>query len=242
MARTSHSRRPTCAFSAVPSMATPLRWPTCGWPKDESEASSIWASEDADRVRYEFGPRNERPDQINSFAHVIRRAEPESAEEGKVRTCGVEPGGVPMRIPPSSLPFEDSPVANDGPPPSNHFLVAKIAIDSTVEMFTRFGSRSAVAQWLASLVGAGSAIYQRDINAAHQIAFLRIWVAEPDPYTGGGASTDTRSTQLEAEWQKAAPEGRRPSRGGCWATVVAGNSVGGLRRSTPCVASSSASP
>jgi hypothetical protein len=66
---------------------------------------------------------------------------------------------------------------------------ADMMIDVNHSLFGRFGSNTTTAtNYMATLLGAVSAIYQRDVNARIRISTLTIWTT-PDPFTGSSSSS-----------------------------------------------------
>ncbi|MFN5865682.1 MAG: LamG-like jellyroll fold domain-containing protein [Candidatus Kapaibacterium sp.] len=63
-------------------------------------------------------------------------------------------------------------------------LLARVAVDCDTKYYNQAGSNfSRAANYMIVAVGAVSAVYQRDINVAVQVPYLRIWT-ENCPYTG----------------------------------------------------------
>lgn len=72
---------------------------------------------------------------------------------------------------------------------SNTPLVAQMAIDCDAEYYAAHGrSLARSVTYALTVTGAVSAIYQRDLNVALQVSYLRVWTGT-DPYPGTTSST-----------------------------------------------------
>jgi hypothetical protein len=140
--------------------------------------------------RFLFGPRSPRPAGSGTDEHAIA-ADLGSFAEGAPYCAGeADLPGVPDRL--ASLP-------RPGMAPGT-LLKASLALDATVEFYAHFGDLEAASAYVASLVGAVSAIYEADLDCQVQLGFLRVFTAEPDPYRSSGVSTSTLLADLRAEW------------------------------------------
>lgn len=79
-------------------------------------------------------------------------------------------------------------------------LSARVAVDATLEWYNRFGSLSAAQNYILNLMAQVSTIYENEINLQLQIPYLRVFAAEPDPYTNGTTSTSQLLADVRAEW------------------------------------------
>jgi len=81
---------------------------------------------------------------------------------------------------------------------SNTMLLAQIAIEGDGEFYSAHGrSLSRAANYALTVVGAISAIYQRDVNITLQVPYLRIWTGS-DPYPG--TTSNALLPQLRSYW------------------------------------------
>lgn len=81
---------------------------------------------------------------------------------------------------------------------ANNMLVAQIAIDCDSAFYVMHGrSLSRAAHYALTVVGAISAIYQRDVNVTIQVPYLRVWTGS-DPYRG--TTLNTLLPQLRNYW------------------------------------------
>jgi hypothetical protein len=79
-------------------------------------------------------------------------------------------------------------------------LQATIAVDATVEFYQHFGSLSATQDYLLNLLAQISTIYESEVLVKLQVGYMRIFTAEPDPYTDGSTSTSVLLADMRAEW------------------------------------------
>ena len=78
-------------------------------------------------------------------------------------------------------------------------MVASVAIDATSQFHRAFGNMADATAYVESLIGAVSTIYENEVNCQIQIGFLRIFSAEPDPYSDDG-DTGVLINELASEW------------------------------------------
>ncbi|GAB4382752.1 MAG: hypothetical protein Kow0022_00960 [Phycisphaerales bacterium] len=73
-------------------------------------------------------------------------------------------------------------------PRSTPCNMAVMAVDSDYEFTANLfgGNTSAAADYAMTLMGAVSSIYERDVNVAQYIGYLRVWGTDVDPYGGEG--------------------------------------------------------
>jgi hypothetical protein len=79
-------------------------------------------------------------------------------------------------------------------------LQATIAIDATVEFYEHFGSLTATQDYILNLMAQISTIYESDVLIKIDVGYLRVFTAEPDPYTDGSTDTSVLLADLRAEW------------------------------------------
>lgn len=79
-------------------------------------------------------------------------------------------------------------------------LIAHIAADATVEWYQHFGSLPAAQTYILNLLGQVSTLYDAEILVQIDVPYLRVFTAEPDPYTDGSLDTFELLGELEAEW------------------------------------------
>jgi hypothetical protein len=79
-------------------------------------------------------------------------------------------------------------------------LQATVAVDATVEFYERFGSLTATQNFILNLMAGVSTIYENDVRVKIEVGYLRIFTAEPDPYTDGSTSTSVLLADLRNEW------------------------------------------
>ncbi len=108
---------------------------------------------------------------------AIRQLHPTTGS-GVDSACGAD------RLP--ELPRPDRFLAAPLPPApvgAGESYAVDIAVETDWELFASLGSAAAVADFAAALVGAGSAIYQRDVSTRLQINLLSLWETPADPWT-----------------------------------------------------------
>ncbi len=99
--------------------------------------------------------------------------------------------------------------------------IHRMAIDTDTEFTTvRFGGNDAAsAVYAATIMAAMTEIYERDINIAIQVPFLRVWIT-PSPYDA--TSTGAQLTQFRSYWQNNMQSVSRTS-----AHLFSGRALGG---------------
>ncbi len=75
------------------------------------------------------------------------------------------------------------PIPATGPIAGTPEYAVDLAVDSDWEFFQRFGSVEAATDYAATLIGAASAIYERDVSTRLQIRQLILWATPDDPWT-----------------------------------------------------------
>lgn len=81
--------------------------------------------------------------------------------------------------------------------------VADIAIETDQELRSKFPSDQATLNYLASLLAAATAIYERDVSVRLQFSYIRLWDGTPaDPWTA--TSTSAALTEIGNYWNNPA--------------------------------------
>jgi cysteine-rich repeat protein len=62
------------------------------------------------------------------------------------------------------------------------FREAEVAVETDTELYAKFGSEAAALDYLAALVAAASAIYERDAGVRLRFSYIRLWPAS-DPWS-----------------------------------------------------------
>jgi len=79
-------------------------------------------------------------------------------------------------------------------------LRATIAVDATRDFYEHFGSVTATQSYIINLMAQVSTIYESEVNVQVEVSFLRVFTAEPDPYTYGSLDTSVLLDELRSEW------------------------------------------
>jgi hypothetical protein len=79
-------------------------------------------------------------------------------------------------------------------------LTATLAVDATVEFHDHFGSLTATQNYILNLLAQVSTIYESEVLVRIEVGYLRVFTAEPDPYTDGSTSTSVLLADLRSEW------------------------------------------
>lgn len=79
-------------------------------------------------------------------------------------------------------------------------LVAPIAIDATVDWFNRFPSLEDAQAYLLNTMAVASTFMSEQVNVRLEVPYLRVFTAEPDPYTDQSQSTVQLLDEMTAEW------------------------------------------
>jgi hypothetical protein len=95
------------------------------------------------------------------------------------RTTGITAPEVPLCATECS---SDGGVAGIGSIPHGAEPVIEVAVDSDFEYFSTFGNVTDAAEYVATVYGAVSAIYQRDLDARVEVVFTRFFDVPEDPY------------------------------------------------------------
>ena len=138
---------------------------------------------------YVLGPGSWRFDTAASREHTIARVAAAPIAEGSEPLCATDP----MTPPPSARRPAAAELLPHAAP-----LRANLAVDATVEYFELFGDLADATAYAFTVVGAVSAIYERDAATELRLAWLRVFTAEPDPYTCCNRSLQL--DELATEW------------------------------------------
>ncbi len=79
-------------------------------------------------------------------------------------------------------------------------LQAHLAVDATVEWFNHFGSLATAQSYILNLIAQVSTLYDNEILVQLDVPYLRVFTAEPDPYTNGTLNVGTLLDEFQAEW------------------------------------------
>lgn len=79
-------------------------------------------------------------------------------------------------------------------------LQATIAVDATVEFYQHLGSLDATQDYILNLLAQISTIYESELLIKIDVGYMRVFTAEPDPYTDGSTNTSVLLADLRAEW------------------------------------------
>ncbi len=82
---------------------------------------------------------------------------------------------------------------------SGMLRVADVAVETDNELRAKFDTDQETLDYLASLLAAATAIYERDVSVKLQFSYVRLWSAEtPDPWTQTG--TTSALYEYQAHW------------------------------------------
>lgn len=137
-----------------------------------------------------FGPREY--DLARTGSHDLRIWTSETEERPAGVLCSLDTSTVP------SATFHPPTVRGDVT--SDTVLRASVAFDTTVEWFQRFGSVTATQNFTLNLLAQVSAIYESEFNVQLEVPYLRVFTAEPDPYTNGVTASSQLLAELRNEW------------------------------------------
>jgi cysteine-rich repeat protein len=93
------------------------------------------------------------------------------------------------------------------PPPvalraTTGLVQADVAVDTDFEFWSKFGADQPALDYLASLVAAASAIYQRDLGVRLRFPYVRLWATSADPWAATQATDQLR--EVQAYWSNPA--------------------------------------
>jgi cysteine-rich repeat protein len=116
------------------------------------------------------------------------------------------------------------------PPPvplvaATTLVQADVAVETDHELWAKFGSDSGTLDYLASLVAADTAIYERDVAVHLRFSYIRLWATTSDPWSA--TTTSGQLTEVRNYWN--APANDMSAIAGPHALVhfVSGKSVQG---------------
>ncbi len=142
---------------------------------------------------YSFGPRAFSPDAEGAADIRIWNAAEESSPEGACdgdekaeveRSLGGMPAGE--AITPTTL------------------LVAKVAVEGTVEWVARQGGVTAAQLYTLNIMSQVSAVYESEVHVQIQVPYILMNGAEPDGYSGETNSTSTILSEMRTKWNGSA--------------------------------------
>jgi len=142
---------------------------------------------------FRFGPRDARLSARERTDHVVVRA---------ATSAGADRAGADGYCAGDAL----APIGSDGTTtPATMDDSAErhrvtLAIDATVELHDHLGGIADTAGYVLSLLAEIAAIYDRDLDVELVLGFLRIFAAEPDPYSSGTSSSLTMLSDVRDEW------------------------------------------
>ena len=84
--------------------------------------------------------------------------------------------------------------------PAGRTLIVPIAVDATVDWFQRFASLDDAQNYILDLMADVSVFMQAQIDVQIEVPFVRVFTAEPDPYTDGSIDTALLLSEVQAEW------------------------------------------
>lgn len=148
--------------------------------------------------------------------------------------CGYSPNDPRLNPPYGEGLIEAEPLFDTRSTPCN---MAVMAVESDYEFTANLfgGNTSASADYAMTLMGAVSSIYERDVNVAQYVGYLRVWGTDVDPY-GGEAEMGVFLDHFRSYWtynmgsvQRVVAHGLsgRPLGGGvAWVNVLCNMSYG----------------
>jgi cysteine-rich repeat protein len=89
------------------------------------------------------------------------------------------------------------------PPPiplvaATTLVQADVAVETDFELWDKFKSDSGTLDYLASLVAADTAIYERDVNVHLRFSYIRLWSTTNDPWSA--TTTSGQLTEVRDYW------------------------------------------
>jgi cysteine-rich repeat protein len=75
---------------------------------------------------------------------------------------------------------------------------ADIAVETDYELWDKFDSDQATLDYLAALVAAASAIYERDVSVQLRFSYIRLWSTPSDPWSA--SDTSSQLTEFRNYW------------------------------------------
>ena len=151
-----------------------------------------------DGREYTFGPRAFSPDRDGAddieMVDGTSEAGPRGGCDGD-DAAGDDGGGL--------FPITGRPGLEKAWAPAidvNTLLLARIAVEGTVEWVARHGGVAAATTYTLNLMAQVSAIYESDIKVQIQVPYVLMNAAEPDGYSGASNSTSTVLNEMRAKW------------------------------------------
>jgi Metallo-peptidase family M12 len=83
---------------------------------------------------------------------------------------------------------------------SSTLLMARIAIEGTVEWVNKLGGVTAAEIYTLNLMSQVSAVYESEVRVQIQVPFVLMNSAEQDGYSGGSNSTSTELNEMRTRW------------------------------------------
>lgn len=92
------------------------------------------------------------------------------------------------------------------PPPvpraaTTTLVQADVAVETDHELWAKFGSDAGTLAYLASVVAADSAIYERDVAVRLRFSYIRLWASSADPWSA--TSTSSQLDEVQRYWTTA---------------------------------------
>ena len=134
---------------------------------------------------FSVGPETELSGSGNG-ALVVREVDPEQMLSGQM-TCGGARWRGGNRAQPESRQLASSIVYD-----------IRVAVETDNELYVKLGSRATMLSYVGNLIGAASAIYNRDVRANLVVGYVGVWETPSDPWN----STDKGDalTELGNYW------------------------------------------
>ena len=83
---------------------------------------------------------------------------------------------------------------------SNTLLMARIAVEGTVEWVAKLGGVAAAQTYTLNLMSEVSAVYENEVKVQLQVPFVLMNAAEQDGYSGASNSTSTELGEMRTKW------------------------------------------
>lgn len=115
---------------------------------------------------------------------------------GEPWTCDLDKMKMTRDFTPKSAAAKTGDAKADAGNLSGVSYTLRIAIETDYELFQGFGSQAAVESYLATLVGATSIFYERDMATTLVLGDIHVWTTAADPWTVTTASPNTTLTAL----------------------------------------------
>jgi len=150
---------------------------------------------------FTFGPRGFGPD--SPGADDIQIVD-DGAQGPALAKCDVEDSTVvagsgsaePLFLSKEQSLAASSPQSID----AGTLLLAKIAVEGTVEWVGKLGGVAAAQTYTLNLLAQISAVYESEVRVQLQVPYVLMNAAEPDGYSGGSNNTSTVLNEMRAKW------------------------------------------